>query len=134
MADLVPSTRLVDRNFDNRTSKKYPVAVKTEQITVTDTTNTVTVAFPVNGRVSKLITAAPNIPTDSAYSITFKDEDGNTLYTDASRSDNANASTDLSGTAYIWSGNTTVTIAFSTALSGDTATFDVKVEYTSTIF
>jgi len=134
MADLVPSTRLVDRNFDNRTSKKYPVAVKTEQITVTDTTNTVTVAFPVNGRVSKLITAAPNIPTDSAYSITFKDEDGNTLYTDASRSDNANAVTDLSGTVYIWSGNTTVTIAFSTALSGNTATFDVKLEYGGTLF
>ena len=71
--------------------------------------------------------------TEEALGIT-KDEDGNTLYTDASRSDNGNASTDLSGTAYIWSGNTTVTIAFSTALSSNTATFDVKVEYTSTIF
>ena len=134
MADLVPSTRLIARTDDSRQSTKYPIAVKTQSITVADTTNTKTVSFSINGRPTKLITAAPNVPTDSAYSITFKDEDGNTLYTDASRSDNANAVTDLSGTAYIWSGNTTVTIAFSTALSSNTATFDVKVEYTSTIF
>ena len=99
MADLVPSTRLIARTDDSRQSTKYPIAVKTKSITVADTTNTKTVSFSINGRPTKLITAAPNVPTDSAYSITFKDEDGNTLYTDASRADNANAVTDLSGTA-----------------------------------
>ena len=134
MADLVPTTRLISRTSDSRQSTKYPVAVRTKSITVPDGANTVTVAFPINGRVTRIITAAPNVPTDSAYSITFKDEDGLSLYTDASRTDNQNEATSLTASVNIWSGNTTCTIAFSTALSSNTATFDVKVEYGGTLF
>lgn len=133
MTDLVPSTRLIDRDQDDREAAQRPVAVKTKTVTIADTTKTATVAFSVNGRVLAIITAAPNIPTDTTFDVAILDEDGAVIHDETGIADNGIVRTDIITDVVVCAGNTKVRVDFATDLSGDTVEIDVKLEYTHNI-
>jgi len=129
MADLVPSTRLIDRDEDGRSSPNSPVAVKTQTITIADGETSQTDVFSINGRVVTIITSAPDIPSDANFDVAILDEDGNVIHDETGISDNGIVRTNITGSINSCAGNTKVRVDFTTALSGNTVEVDVKLEY-----
>jgi len=128
MTDLVPSTRLKDRTQSPK-HPTHPVGVQTYQVTVEDGNNSKQINLKnLNGKIYRLIEASPNI-ADANYTVSISDEDGVERYSDATLSKNTIEEQDLMASDVILSGNATLTVSFSTNLSGDTATFDIKFEF-----
>ena len=130
MTDLVPSTRLVSNPFNDRHNGRSPVErTKVIEAIVPDLALTVTTTKSVrlNGQVTNIITAAPDIPTDATFTVALIDEDGVTKFTTGNIADNSNVDTDLVSNNLFCVGQYTLKITFPlTALSGDTAAFDIR--------
>ncbi len=134
MATLVPATRL-QKGFDNRQDGRSPIARQPVSIVVPDGVNTIT-SDPVtlNGLCPMFLIASPAIPTDATFDITIKDEDGVIIYSDTGLADTSvvyvdvpstNAVTPIAAKDIYLAGKHTITITFTTVLSGNTATFDI---------
>ncbi len=129
MAILVPSVRLTSNPFNERHITRTPVErTKVLVATVLDgqTTITTTKSVHLNGRVTNIITAAPPIPTDANFTVAIIDEDGVTKFTTGNIADDSNVDTDLVSDNLFMVGQYTLKITFSTVLSGNTATFDIR--------
>lgn len=129
MAALVPSTRLTSDPFNERHITRTPVErTKVVIATVPDLAATVTTTKSVhlNGRVTNIITAAPPIPTDTTFTVALIDEDGVTKFTTGNIADNSNVDTDLVSDNLFLVGQYTLKITFASALSGNTAAFDIR--------
>ncbi len=134
MAVLVPTIRL-QRGFDNRQDGRSPVARKAVSIVVSDGVNTITSsAIELNGLWPMFLIASPAIPTDATFDISIKDEDGVVIYSDTGLADTSivyvdvpstNAVTPIAAKNIYLAGKHTITITFTTVLSGNTATFDI---------
>ena len=95
---------------------------------VPDLTNTISVTKRLNGRLVGRLEASPNIPTDSDYDLTITDPDGVVIYNEATISDNSRSFLDVASASNTYLDDIyTITISFTTNLSGDTATFDLML-------
>lgn len=129
MADLVPSTRLAAPPFNERHIGRFPVErtkIISPQVPDLVATVTTTESRNLNGQVVGIITAAPDIPTDANFTIALINEDGITEYTSGNIADDGNVFTDIESDKFHAVGQYTIKVTFSTALSGDTATFDIQ--------
>lgn len=131
MAVLVPATRLSNRPSDNRQDYRDPVAKSAlKTVLVADGVNTnSSQSVKINGQVTTIIASSPAIPTDADYTITLKSIDGVTTFAKASISDNGVAYVDVSGDNWFCNDTFTITVSFTTVLSGNTATFDLIFMY-----
>lgn len=131
MTALVPATRLSNRPSDNRQDGRTPVA-KTELINVlvADGTNTNSdKTVKINGQVTTIIQSSPDIPTDANYTVVLKSIDGVTTFTKSGISDNGASYIDVSGDNWFCNDNFTITLSFTTVLSGDTVAVDLIFMY-----
>lgn len=97
-------------------------------MTVLDTTNTISVTQRLNGRLVGRYEAGPPIPTDADYDLVIADPDGITIYTETGVTDNARTFLDVASASNTYLDDIyTITISFTTVLSGNTATFDLML-------
>lgn len=95
---------------------------------VPDTFNTISVTKYLNGRLIGRLEAGPPIPVDSDYDLTITDPDGVIVYNEATISDNSRTFLDVASASNVYLDDLyTITISFTTALSGDTAEFDLML-------
>ncbi len=128
MATLEPATRLSNRPSDNRQDRRSPVAKSPlKTVIVADGQNSNSdETVELNGQITTIIQASPAIPTDANYTISIANVDGVTLYTKTTITDNSSSYIDVSADNWFLPNDTyTITISFTTVLSGDTATFDL---------
>lgn len=129
MAVLVPSPRLTSDPFNERHITRTPVERTRVLIAVVPdgaATVTTTKGVHLNGKVTNIITAAPPIPTDANFTVALIDEDGVTKFTTGNIADDSNVDTDLVSSNLFLVGQYTLKVTFSTVLSGNTATFDIR--------
>ena len=128
MAILEPLTRLSNRPSENRQDRRFPVAkspLKTVVVADGQNSNS-SQTVELNGQITTIIQASPAIPTDSDYTISVANVDGVILYTKTTITDNSTSYIDVSADNWFLPSDTyTITISFTTVLSGDTATFDL---------
>ncbi len=95
---------------------------------VPDTFNTISVTRYLNGRLVGRLEAGPPIPVDSDYDLTITDPDGVVVYNEATITDNSRSFLDIASSLNVYLDDIyTITISFTTALSGDTALFDLML-------
>ena len=131
MGALVPAIRLSNRPSDNRQDHRNPVA-KSEKKTVlvADGTNTnSSQTVKINGQVTTILQSSPDIPTDANYTVILKSIDGVTTFTKSGISDNGASYIDVSGDNWFCNDTFTITLSFTTVLSGDTVTVDLIFMY-----
>lgn len=131
MAVLVPATRLSNRPSDNRQDGRDPVAKsELKTVLVADGVNTnSSQTVKINGYVTTIIQSSPNIPTDANYTVTLKSIDGVTTFTKSGISDNGASYIDVSSDNWYCNDTFTITLSFTTVLSGDTVTVDLIFVY-----
>ena len=128
MATLEPATRLSNRPSDNRQDRRLPVSKsELKTVLVADGQNSNSdQTVKLNGQVTTIIQSSPAIPTDANYTISIANIDGVTLFTKSGISDTSASYIDVSGDNWFLPSDTyTITVSFTTTLSGDTATFDL---------
>ena len=82
----------------------------------------------MNGRLVGRLEAGPPIPTDTTYDLTITDPDGVVVYNEATISDNSRTFLDVVSASNVYLDDLyTITISFTTVLSGDTAEFDLML-------
>ena len=82
----------------------------------------------MNGRLVGRYEASPAIPTDANYALVIADPDGVVAYTEATITDNQRTFLDVAGAANVYLDDIyTITVSFSTNLSGNTALFDLML-------
>lgn len=135
MGDLVPSTRLANSPIDSRVSGRYPIAQSvTFQLQVADGEGGA--ASPVSftgkkvphGQIVEIVVSAPAIPTDATFDLEIKDADGVSLHNETGITDNQVSRIDIITSNVLVSSAIEFEIEFATALSGDTALFDVYLK------
>lgn len=95
---------------------------------VPDTVNTISTTRKLNGRLVGRYEAGPPIPTDADYDITITDPDGVEVYGENGVTDNARTFLNVADSLNVYLDDIyTITISFTTVLSGDTATFDLML-------
>ena len=129
MAALVPPNRISDEPFKYRNVQRGSPVEKTPTVTplVPDTVNTITdpTLLWLNGQLVSIVTAAPPIPTDADFTLEIIDDTGATVHTEAGITDNTVVHTNTESDKLFLCGNYRIKITFTTALSGNTAEFDV---------
>lgn len=72
--------------------------------------------------------ASPAIPTDANYALTIADPDGITIYSEATITDNQRTFLNVADSLNVYLDDIyTITVSFSTNLSGNTALFDLML-------
>lgn len=102
---------------DKPVAKVLALSTHTEQ---TGTTVVGTEKFVANGKLVQLKTVAPNLTTDTDFTVTIKDTDGVAIFTSASIADNSTVITRVAddSAAYLCSGDNhtyQITLTFATS-------------------
>ncbi len=133
MANLVPTLRVTNRGkVDNRHHHGHPFATYGFLFEIPDTVNTLTILNQrLNGVLPKYSIASPAIPTDTVFTLTILDQNGRIVYQKTDHTDNTTEDIDLTTPFPIFAGRYDIRINFATALSGDTAEFDLELFITN---